>query len=215
MDVLSDRVFDCPCCGEKLKVSIGVKVIEAVAYSDKPAPKGTKPLRTAVDTFADAEARKTGKQTKVTESPVVAAAEANGMLAAFAIAAERAFAAGGKPKDVGSVFLDFMVKARPKVIPQAALNIFTQQYEGNLEFWGALGILAIISNKTLRGFVPFNLVAGEPIKGLRGQLKARMDFDRNGLDNWVRGKFGYVAGRGEYFEAMRKRSIGDFANPVL
>lgn len=140
----------------------------------------------------------------------------NGVFTAFEEAMRAGRPSANLPVDASGLFLLFFQKATRKAIPYFALEQYKREFRpAQIEVWGAEGVAAILADTFVKAFVPYSLLRGSQVKSLSGKLKARADIDEEKLVEWIRTKHGYVVGRGAFFEAMQKKSRGDFANPVL
>jgi hypothetical protein len=194
------RVF-CPHCHREVEIRLGVKLKSLLPGSGEASNESA--ARSAL----------TDQQRSFLE-----AAEQNGMLRAFAFAVQNGPMAGHAPKDMDLFLLNFLRSAKPKVIPKAALDILLDDFGrcGRLEFFSAQGVGVVTIDRRIRGFVPVQIVCGESVTGANRAIKYRLETDHAELREWIRTKRGYVpAGSNEFLDAIRKKSFGDFANPIL
>lgn len=110
-------------------------------------------------------------------------------------------------------FISFMKSCAEKRIPEHALRYFARKYNGaHIKVLGANGILAIVVDGKLGGFVPQQIVMGSTAKTATGKAWV-LESTPEELDVWVRTRFGYAAGGGLFLNEMKKRSKGEFALP--
>jgi len=194
------KTMACPHCGGLVSVGINVDLAGDLL------PAGTMTNGTASGVLTDGERE------------VLAQAKRSGMLDAFRAALEGSRPAADLPADCSGLFLLFFKKATPKRVPQFAMTHFAGEFRpAQIEIWGAEGVAAVLADRYIKCFVPYRLLRGAPISSLGGRsgTTARLDADQNAFLEWIRTRHGYVAGRGAFFSSMRKRSIGEFARPVL
>lgn len=183
--------FCCPSCqaevAVKLKVSFGKVALEAAR---EKTPAAYVFARSHVDLR------------------VLEAAKTSGLMNAFVstVKAEKEFA--GVPSDMDEFFLEFFKKAATVDVPCITLTAWADEFGGRIEVWGHQGILAILSDGTLRAFFPKRLT--EPVavsgKGPRPKVSNEASFAL-----WTKGRFGYVpAGAGAFGQALRQKNIGKF-----
>lgn len=116
------------------------------------------------------------------------------------------------------LFLAWCSLAKPRLVPAWAKKQFVELYPEAKEiiFCAHQYVGCVVVNGKLELFVPLVLVRD----GVRIESDAGKTFevsnDGEGLRQWVRGRFGYVPADSKLaVTEMKKRSIGEFANPVL
>lgn len=197
-EYLRHKPFTCPHCGQEATVEIAISVgdVKPYAYDSETPEYNWK------DTL-------TGQ-----ENEVLSQAETYGILAAFDQAVSR-LPANSRPKNSAKFFLAFLKTATQKKVPQFVLDAINAEFGWKqVRIVGANGILCAILGGEIRLFFPLVLAAGAPVRSITsGNLKGRIPADEGGIGEWVRTRYGYVIGNGAFFDAMRKRSLGEFAKP--
>ena len=114
------------------------------------------------------------------------------------------------PKDMDVFLMTALRTLRTKRIPPSALRLLIANYEGGrVEFLAGSGVGVVIVDGKLREFVPIQLVVGDHL------AKIKMDYNEGSLMRWVKTKMGYVPADSIFIDELRRRSFGEFANPVL
>ncbi len=145
---------------------------------------------------------------------VIEKAQANGMLEALKVAVSKTPI--HTPKSMERFFLTFLKTARPKRIPKFALDALIAEFGGQIELWSAQGVAGVISDGALVMFVPLEILCGASVSASGGSGAFRVKASENEFYAWVKTKMGYVpSGRGLFLEEMRRKTIGEFARPVL
>lgn len=150
---------------------------------------------------------------------LVETAERTGIMKAFGEAMVEA-KKGGIPKLPQRFFLEFLKTAVPRIVPQVCIDELNSVLGGEtLQIYGTQGIAMIIAAGELRWFVPYDLLRGKALGGAgiisrSGASRKRLPLDEMAFSQWIRTRHGYVAGRGLFFDAMKKKSIGDYARLV-
>jgi len=116
-----------------------------------------------------------------------------------------------RPGNLLKFLFDFLSTSRPCKIPNLALNAFAAEFQGRISSWSGLGLVAILSEGTVKRFMPIKFLLGSPIKDNTGKIKGRFSVPEPEMVQWIRTRFGYVAGKGDYFNSMQLRSKGAFA----
>lgn len=144
--------------------------------------------------------------------------KASGMFDAFK--ALLPYTSGSVPRFAERYLVTFFKTASDKRIPKFALDIFIKQFGGIFErkrvgFVSAQGIGLVTSDKHPVLFVPLRLVAGDAVSSLSGNNASRLQAEEEPLLEWIKTKMGYVPMGSPFVDEMRRKSIGEFANPVL
>ena len=149
------------------------------------------------------------------EEEILKSATLSGVFPAFKSAVERV-QEGQRPKHVERFFLNFLRTATRKIVPHDALEVLLREFgRQSLEVWGNSSLLAIVSGGVIKAFVPYTVVKPAPLTFHEGG-RFRADTEENGaMREWTKTRWGYVVGRGEFYDVLRKRSIGEFARPSL
>lgn len=209
---VDDRVetgqwIDCPHCSEKILVGFKSKVwiqrLETVTNDGH-----TSQPRDKVKTWQDSLS---GKQSAVLDE-----AKRTGLLDCFVHALERG-PHDGMPNNKEKYFLGWLQHCKPRIIPEWALNEFRELYPKKyIEFYGHGFVGAVCADSEFSLFLPINLINGISIKQRVSGEKRMGTPDVSGVRQWIRTRMGYVpAGKGAFVDEMKKKSYGEFANPVL
>jgi hypothetical protein len=198
------KVFDCPHCHNTLVLPVSVNLGDPVLADDALAQES-----------GDWRAGLTAGDVTLVESLV-----ATGAVASFEVAVRREKLGAGDPfKGKPERFiLTFFKTAVPKLLPGWALSYYVNAFGGRITAFGAQGILAICSDGELRAFAPVALTIGRKVRsaGTRsagGGITTQVD--EREFQEWNKSKFGYLAGKGLFYQAMKKRSLGEFAAPNI
>ena len=191
----------CPTCGSVLELTLVCK--SKVIVEGRPVEALPARTRTAA------------------EQDVLAGARRAGLLEPFAQTV--AFTKQDQvPKDMDAFFLTFVRGLTQRLIPQYAMEAFNTLFDYRpLEYHTCQGIGVVIVDGYMRLFVPNTQVVGTAVrslnnhgsKGVRRALK--VDDGKEKLREWIRTRWGYVAGPGALFAHLHKRSFGEFARPNL
>jgi hypothetical protein len=139
-----------------------------------------------------------------------------GLLDSFVAALERG-PHHGVPKNKEKYFLEWLSMSRRKIIPAWALSEFKELYPGKyVEFFGSNFVGAVVAGGEIMLFMPIDLISGIKLKTEIGGEKHMAPPDVSGIRQWIRTKMGYVPQDARIaLEETRKRSIGEYANPIL
>lgn len=208
------KTFVCPNCNIHLQFRTSVKIL-----SVQPTLTGEELIEKRV--AEQPESFKTPEQ-KVAEhqahaerlrlARLVQFYKDSGILDAFLDVA-RELKAHQMPKNAEMFFLNWIrATTKAQLIPKFALRKLINEFnDGQIEVHHAQGIGAIISDGTLRAFVPMHLLRGEVIRAGGGSnTKLRTLATDAGMDNWIRTKHGYVVGTGAMFSELKKQAKGSF-----
>jgi hypothetical protein len=200
------KAFECPNCGIHLQFRTVVKV-SGVQVSQTGAEKAAtegRPQTPPKILLQDENAR------------IIAAATEGGALLAFenALKTENP---NYKGAHTGKYFLTWLQAARRIKAHQLGLRqcLIEREREaaGDLELWGFQYVAAVLADGEFRCFLPMSLAKGKPVDVLQanggGEMATRRHYET--ATEWIRTRFGYVAGRGLLLSEMRKRAAGDFA----
>lgn len=193
------RIFPCPHCANPIEITLRTEIV-GVDIPDDPLKIGWRSMLTP-DQLA-----------------IVELVEKSGMLKAFEDVVQRVHPPSHLPKDIARFFLTFLRSVVQKRIPTATLFQFRKAFQGtNVEFWTAQGVGVVIADKSLRAFFPLTAVFGKSIRafGKKSGTAFQIPPDEKELSEIIRTRFGFVSGKGVFFDAMRKKSIGEFARPSL
>lgn len=195
------RGFQCPSCRKHLQFRVAVKVTAVM-----PTLTGE-----------EVAARDAGMSLPIEKASITRLLgyyRDVGILDAFTQVVKEHFA-DKMPNDPDKFFLTFLkTSVRATMIPKLALQRLINEFDGgNIEVYTAQQIAAVVSDGTLRCFVPAHLLRGEVVrmgKGSNTKLRTRATEER--LETWIRTRHGYVVGRGLMFQEMQKQARGDFDN---
>jgi hypothetical protein len=138
-------------------------------------------------------------------------AERAGMLEAYGNVFKHAH--GTVPSNLPRSFIGWSRQLRPKRIASEVLNYLKDEFGGFISFKSAQSIGAIISDGEIVHLVPCQLIGDAPVGG--AVIRQTGDQLVVNVQQWVRTKYGYVAGKGVFADSLRKKSVGEFANPIL
>lgn|SRR5262245_456654 len=190
--------IQCPHCHQDIDINLGID-INAVTVG------GTK---------KETQTRYSGEETAILND-----AEATGILEAFREAwnAHNIQSPLIHASSVGDAFLKYLKLAVPKRVPSFVIETYVKEFPGHLFFTAAQGVVSVISDGRLRAFFPQLFALGAKIGRLGsngGGITGRLPADEARFSEWIRTKHGYVVGHGLFFEAMQKRSRGEFVDIV-
>lgn len=207
------RSFECPKCGEHLqfRLSVTVKGVQKTPSGEEHAarngqlyiPPKPKAILTE-DPQLHAE--------RLRLQRLVQFYKDSGIMSAFLdIASE--LKAHQMPKDTDTYFLNWLrTCVTASLIPKFALRKLINEFsDEQIEVQSAQGIGAVISDGTLRAFVPMHLLRGEVIRAGGGSnTKLRTLATDVGVDNWIKTKHGYVLGTSVMFQELKRQAKGSF-----
>lgn len=208
------RGFECPYCHNHLQFRLVVKV-NAV----QPTPSGAEVAERDGRVLAESNKNNSlsGDELKVqAESQrlqrLMQFYKDSGIFDAFIEIAEE-LKAHQMPKNRETFFLNWLrtcVKA--SLIPKFALRKLINEFNDELiEVQHSQGIGAVISDGTLRAFVPMHLLRGEVIRAGGGSnTKLRTSATDAGVEHWIRTKHGYVLGSSVMFQELKRQAKGSF-----
>lgn len=214
MDPNNTRRFTCPCCNADLKLEIATQItVREYAPAAKDGP---------IEAFVERQLKpsKDVLARTAVERQVLYSANKSGLIDALtqALSQSTELFSTSMPKDVEQFFLNWLRAAKQKMVPPFALSRCLKEFGGRITFIAAQQIIACLSDGKIRCFMPMSLVAGAPIRSITSSnLKGRVEASELEFDSWIRTKHGYVAaaGSGMFLDEMRKKSRGEFANPVM
>lgn len=114
---------------------------------------------------------------------------------------------GSRPAIVEKFLMTTLALAEPITetgeIPRVLLNRLRDAYpEGRLTVYKTSSILIVTLDSRLVGFLPKNIL---------NERRPSKFHDRDPEDaGWFKTRFGYVAGKGPFYEEMRHRYLGEF-----
>jgi hypothetical protein len=147
-------------------------------------------------------------------------AQGTGLLSAFTQAVERFNQlfpnSAVKTAGMERFFLTYLKASRPALIPRFALDELKRLFPGHkIGSWSANGIIGITASGAIRMFMPSVIVTGLRVRGFNSSGASQtIAANENDLNSWIKTKYGYVPGEGEFMDMLRKKSIGEFALPV-
>lgn len=194
------KKFQCPHCGNNLTLDVSVAIGDISKVDD------------------NGDSLDWRDSLLPSEKELLEVAEGNGTIAAFTQAIQK-LPEIERPKNCEKYFLNFLKYATPKRVPQFALDYLNNEFGRQpIVIMGYQRMLGAVISGQLRFFIPAVLVTGTPIKSMGGtsrNMKGVIPADEQVFVNWIRTKYGYIVGKGEYFDSMKKRALGDFAKPGL
>ncbi len=144
---------------------------------------------------------------------VVERARENGILANFEIVV-KALMEDNFPRSIEQFFIAFLKTAVLKMLPPFARRHFSEEFgTTDIKLWSAQGIGVVTADDVIRVFIPTDMLTQKSTSTIEGKVQATLEPNLEEFSGWIRTKFGYVVGKGEAFENMRKKSIGEFARP--
>lgn len=194
----------CPCCGAALGVRLRISGAAARIADDGTVESA--PVKPETPT----------PPIPAPEIEFVSAARSSGMLDAFERTVKIAKASGGVPANIDRFFVEVMQSLAAKRVPRFVLERYERDLQSDrLTFWSSQGICAVAADGVIRAFVPLAYVLGTPMYGIGPAQKGRMGAAPEQLDEWVRGRFGYVPASSKMFlDEIRQKSLGDFGHIV-
>lgn len=188
-DTAKERVVKiaCPHCQNAVSVTLSAKV-----------------------TVADAAEKGIESSNGLTEAQkqLLKDARSQGLFEAFSTVVRRV-KRDQVPRQMEKFFLQFFKAAAPKKVPAHMLRALILAFPGTrIEFRANEGVGVVLADGLVRAFVPQSYVMGQRVPGASG---VRLRADEDGFDDWIRTRYGFVAGPGPMFQALQKRSIGEFS----
>jgi len=198
------KTFQCPCCDAKLQLKVQVSVFGVFEINDENELLISKDPKPAV-----VKDRLTPEERALFES-----LRPSGLYSAFENAARASLYTNAK--DMEKYFLTFIQSAVPVKTPQFAIRqcLPDDEQEGDLELWQLNTVCAVIANGEIRAFFPVELVKGKPLRSPLAASGKSITTSKEsiGINDWVKTRNGYVAGRGLLFKELRGKAAGNFAN---
>lgn len=201
MDAPWLKYVDCPCCGERIAIDVSL-TINSLGKAG-PYEKPDKAIKEPV---------KVKSKFNENEQKIIIFAKNNGLLEALEKVAKIA-KTEQLPMDMEKFFITVLKTSVQKVIPKFALNIFAREFGGKIDFYASQRIGMVLSDGTIRLFIPTQLVGGVKVRGIVSNKRINLSADEDQLNRYIKTKFGLVSGKGAMFEMMRNKSIGDFCMP--
>lgn len=209
--------IECPHCQKEVLIRLKAKITGiGVSNENTTSPSEAKAARIVQAVSADTTVNTWGAALTGKQASVLAQAKRSGLFDSFVAALERA-PHNGVPANKEKYFLDWLKLARSKVVPQWALAEFKGLYPGKfIEVVGANFVGAVLANGEMSLFFPIDLVSGVKVKtAMNGNMSMGAP-DASGVRDWVRTKMGYVPQEARLMLLeTRKRSLGEYANPVM
>lgn len=201
-DDLKRFVAKCPHCKNEVEMRLSVRLVGGME-----AGRVNEPLSETPDRLTPGQRQ------------FIDLAAKNGMLDAFKTAVQHGPMAEHPPKHMEVFFITVLRVSKPCIIPKVTLDVLRESFGpvGYLEFFSGNGVGIITVDKRIRAFMPVQLALGESVgNNNRSGPRYRMDADERALTHWIKTRMGYVpAGCEMFLEALRRKTIGDFANPLL
>jgi hypothetical protein len=127
------------------------------------------------------------------------------------------------PHDLDGFFVLCMRTLVQRLLPPHAVQQFRETFpHGQLAYYSSQGIGVVVVNQALRLFVPNSQIMGTSLRGLgarsKGQSSGRLSIDDGPqkLRQWLRTRWGYVAGEGALFEQFQHQpGAGSFDRPSV
>ena len=117
-------------------------------------------------------------------------------------------------EELGWRYRAFLKTAVLKMLPPFARRHFSEEFgTTDIKLWSAQGIGVVTADDIIRVFIPTDMLMQKSTSTIDGKVQATLEPNPEEFAGWIRTKFGYVVGKGEAFENMRKKSIGEFARP--
>ncbi len=186
-----ERTIECPHCGKAIRLAIRTEIVEVAASGEQVD------WRTGISEL---------------EQQAVQFAKDSGIFAAFSEVVRRVKSAT-LPQRMEKYWLNFLKSVRHKAASKFALDCLSKEFGGaRIQVLALDQIGMVLADGIIRAFIPSEIVEGRKIAA-RGKAKARLPFDEGAFSDWIRTRFGYVAGKGAMFEALQQKSIGAFDLP--
>lgn len=191
-DSFLTNTFNCPHCHTLLKLHLRIEVLEVLMVGDPSAP-----AQIARD---DRTSPLASEQLALVES-----FKSTGLLDAFEQAVITAHPQH-RPRRLDRFLITWLATAQPRRLRREALQQLMKEYPGErIEIWSAQGIIAIIVGGRIRQFVPLKVIFSEPTRRLAtDHSKVHPEQTTNSLTRWIKTRHGYVSGKGEFFEDLRR-----------
>lgn len=198
--------IDCPHCNQKILVQFKSKVW--IQKTEGPSDRTTPPRATKLDAWEDSLSQK--------QKSVIEHAKRTGLYDSFVTALERG-PHHGLPKNKEKYFLEWLKMCKQKLIPAWALSEFQDLYRGKyVEFFSFGFVGGVVAGGEIVLFMPVDLINGLKVKTAVNGEKRMGQPDVSGVRQWIKTKMGYVPAEATVFlSEIKKRSIGEFANPSL
>ncbi len=185
----TEKTLTCPHCHEPIHVVVRTQVVEAVRVIERRGKE-------------DGRLGLTPEKTQALE-----VAKEAGLITAFEAAVNRR-KNGTTPKNIERYFLTFLDKARPVKVPGFVLKKAMQIFpDTRIEIRASDGIAALLTDGVIRGFVPQATLMGTTISGSNMRTSVRLEE----VEEWIRTRWGFVAGKGFLFAELQQSCFGGFA----
>lgn len=194
--VISKRkVFACPYCSQEILLPVKIQLLEPIKAESQSGPdplRGLTPDQISIIEFA----------TK------------NGIMEPFSAAYRRAQLQGHG--DPGRLFVQWIKTCVPKTVPAFVVSFFAAKFKTRVDFFGAQGVIAVMSGRMLLAFVPQKYVLGtlpSTMNGNASRSARRIFADTSDFHDWVKTPHGYVPhGCDLFLSELRRKCIGEFAD---
>lgn len=118
-----------------------------------------------------------------------------------------------RPKNIAKHLVKMLERCvRLTKVPKSVLvQLINEHGTPDVKLYGTSLMCIVLTDGEFRQFIPTSVIKGLAMTGLASngvevtETKARIS-----SEVWIRTRYGYVAQRGIFFEAMRQRCIGDF-----
>lgn len=145
---------------------------------------------------------------------MVKSARESGAMSAFDDAIKVAFE-NQRPRCIERVFLNFIKMAVPYELQREEASVLksAMSIKDKMDVWHSNGILGVGENGYILRFVPLKILRNA--KNGNGLFVRGIEAFQEKRRNWLRTRWGYVAGKGIFFEEMQKHSLGEFVSVRL
>ena len=190
--------FVCPNCEKEVRVRASVKFGgAAIEGREKTPPQSHRQNENAGNSK---------------EHRVLIDAKESGMFDSF-VRTVKEEKSGMVPGDLDKFFLDFLRTGRPCLVPSRTMNLYKALYDGRINFFQSMGVVAVIADGIVKEFCPYRYARDSKQK--IGMMAASFTPPEENMEIWVRGRFGYVPKSSKLFEeALRQPTIGEFGRLV-
>lgn len=191
------RAVKCPACGEHIRFSTRTSII-GVHIAENHAD-----LRNDDDDHVH--------YVREAELRIIAQARESGILEPFIKACEQV-TKWSKPADLERFFVTFMRSCQARPEPAWKLKLlFDENIGGHLIAYQHSQITMIVADDNIKMFVPLELFVGG--------IARKIQVGRNGtsikqtdINDWIRTRFGYVAGTGAFYSALQAECTAIWGN---
>ena len=112
-----------------------------------------------------------------------------------------------EPPNSAKALMKFLRECRPYWPTTSETQRLADEFgRTDCKLWTYRALVAVVVGGRIRAFIPSSSTSSKV---------GMSEVARNEtLDLWIRGRYGYIAGEGPLFDAMRQRNLGDFARLV-